>query len=244
MRVARKLCDLWCGGWRAGRILDKWKPQRGWTGQDVLLIIQQEVKVKAILKKKQTNRQKCIATSKWQGVLMRRRQVTYIGGDAGSSVGDEEDRESRISEDTVCTLRGNEWTPASVHCECMFFQSVSVYKGLRFSVAPQHYLWDFRDFQFQIEKPYTFPGHLQHFSNMHTSLWQLAVWRGIYASMHFVVRQLDHNYCDRVIYKSVISITMWCRELYNDANYRAGVLSLAFPSTTVTTEIYQGKHSH
>lgn len=128
--------------------------------------------------------------------------------------------------------------------ERMFFQSVSVYKRLRFSVAPQHYLWEFRDFEFQIEKPYTFPGHLQHFSDMHISLWQLAVWRGIYASMHLVVRQLDHNYSDRVIYKSVISITMCCRELYNDANYRAGVLSLAFPTTTVTTEIYQVKHSH
>lgn len=47
--------------------------------------------------------------------------------------------------------------------ERMFFQSVSVYKRLRFSVAPQHYLWEFRDCEFQIEKPYIFSGHLQHF---------------------------------------------------------------------------------
>lgn len=55
--------------------------------------------------------------------------------------------------------------------------------------------------------------------------------------MHLVVRQLDRNYCNRVIYKSVVSITMQCGELYNDANYRVGVLSLAFPSTIMTTAV-------
>lgn len=54
-------------------------------------------------------------------------KVTYSSGDAGSSVGDEEDKESRIGEDTMCTLHGNEWTPASVNCGAHVFPNQSQY---------------------------------------------------------------------------------------------------------------------
>lgn len=72
------------------------------------------------------------------------------------------------------------------------------------------------------EKTYTFPGHLQHFlDSAYFNLTTGSVERDLckYAPPR------DHNYCNRVIYKSVISIIVCCRELYNSKNYSGGVLS-------------------
>lgn len=174
LRVSRKLCDRRWGGWRAGRILDKGKPQRGWTGQDVDLIIQEEVKMKAILKKKKKKTEMCSNISDisdfWciQGKSLTPvvTQGAVWGMRKTKNPGSERTRCAHSAE-----MNGRR-PPFTV--ERMFFQSVSVYKRLRFSVAPQHYLWEFRDFEFQIEKPYTFPGHLQHFQTCiyHSDNWQ------------------------------------------------------------------------